>query len=61
MKKTITLLLVVISFTTSTLVFYFIDDPEGPNLFVVSVLAIIIFLPLVSIYKLITMKSKRKK
>ncbi len=32
-----------ISFILSRLAFFLIDDPEGPNLLIVSVLALIIF------------------
>jgi len=50
MKKVPLLVLLIISFTVSKFVFFLINDPEGPNLLIVSVLAIIIFLPLTLIY-----------
>ncbi len=50
MKKIYMLIIFLISFIASRLVFYLIDDPEVPNLLIVTILAVIIFTPLLSIY-----------
>lgn len=57
MKKAPLIILLIISFTVSRFIFFLIDDPEGPNLLIVSVLAGIIFAPLVFIYQK-TFKTK---
>jgi len=49
-KKVHLFILLIISFTISRFVFFLIDDPEGPNLLIVSALAMIIFVPLTLIY-----------
>jgi hypothetical protein len=51
-KKTL-VILAVASFICSRAVFFFIDDPEGPNLLIVFVLAGIIFLVVLGIIKII--------
>ena len=51
MKKVPLIILLIISFTVSRFIFFLIDDPEGPNLLIVSALAGIIFAPLVFIYQ----------
>jgi hypothetical protein len=50
MKKVTLFILLIISFTISRLVFFLINDPEGPNLLIVTVLAMLIFVPLSLIY-----------
>jgi hypothetical protein len=50
MKKLPLFVLLIISFAVSRLVFFLINDPEGPNLLVVTVLAMIIFVPISFIY-----------
>lgn len=50
MKKLPLFILLIISFTISKLVFFLINDPEGPNLLIVTVLAMLIFAPLSLIY-----------
>lgn len=40
--KTPLVLLVISAFSCSRLLFYFFDDPEGPNLLIVTVLALIL-------------------
>ena len=55
MKKLPLFLLLIISLAISRLAFFLIDDPEGPNLLIVTVLAMVIFVPLSFIY------SKRSK
>ena len=42
-KRTSLLVLVVTAFVCSRALFYFFKDPEGPNLLIVSVLALILF------------------
>lgn len=50
-SKNITLLiLLALSFAISRFVFFLVDDPEGPNLLIVTVLAMIIFVALSLIY-----------
>ncbi len=43
-KKTSLLILVITSLTFSRLMFAFFNDPEGPNLLIVAVTALIVFL-----------------
>ena len=50
MKKLPFFVLLIISFTISRFVFFLIDDPEGPNLLIVTVLAMLIFVPISLIY-----------
>jgi hypothetical protein len=50
MRKVFVFILLVLSFAISRLVFFLIDDPEGPNLLIVTVLAMLIFVPLAFIY-----------
>lgn len=40
----------ITAFLLSRLVFFFIDDPEGPNLLIVFVLAVFIYLLSLSLY-----------
>lgn len=49
-KKVSLFILLIISFTISRFTFFLIDDPEGPNLLIVSVLAMLIFVPLSLVY-----------
>jgi hypothetical protein len=42
-KKTSLLLLVITAFTCSRALFFFFRDPEGPNLLIVTVLALILY------------------
>jgi hypothetical protein len=51
-KKTL-VILAVASFICSRAVFFFIDDPEGPNLLIVFVLAAVIFLAALGIIRVI--------
>jgi len=44
MKRNSLLILAVVSLALSRAMFYFINDPEGPNLVVVMGLAVIIFI-----------------
>jgi hypothetical protein len=50
MKKAPLFILLIISFAISRLVFFLINDPEGPNLLVVSILAMLIFVPISLVY-----------
>lgn len=45
------LVLLGTSFILSRLVFFIVDDPEGPNLLIVSVLAIVIYVVLYEVCK----------
>ncbi len=56
-KKVTLFILLIISFGISRFVFFLIDDPEGPNLLIVTTLAMFIFLPTSFIY-LKTSKTK---
>jgi hypothetical protein len=46
MRKAFVFILLIISFAISRLVFFLVDDPEGPNLLIVTVLAMFMFVPL---------------
>lgn len=50
MKRVPLLILLIISFAISRFVFFLINDPEGPNLLIVTVLAMLIFVPISLIY-----------
>ena len=50
-------ILLIISFAISRLLFFLVDDPEGPNLLIVTVLAILIYVPLL----LVCIKTSRAK
>lgn len=51
MKKLTIVLLGIVSLVASRVSFLFINDPEGPNLLIVFVLAAIIFVALLAIAK----------
>ena len=55
-KLTLNLILVIVSFALSGLAFHLINDPEGPNLLIVTVLALVIFLILRIVVKLTVKK-----
>lgn len=57
MRKVFVFILLIISFAISRSLFFLINDPEGPNLFIVTVLAMLIFVPAFLIYLKIS-KSK---
>jgi hypothetical protein len=44
----------VVSLMLSRLVFFLINDPEGPNLLIVTVLAVVIFFVILFVYRFIT-------
>jgi membrane protein YdbS with pleckstrin-like domain len=50
MRKVIIFILLIVSFAISRLLFFLVNDPEGPNLLIVTVLAMLIFVPLFLIY-----------
>jgi hypothetical protein len=50
-------MLLIISFAVSRFVLFLINDPEGPNLLIVTVLAMLIFVPTALMYLKIS-KSK---
>ena len=52
-KKISSLILALASLVLSRTVFFFINDPEGPNLLIVVVLAAIIFAVVLGIYKIV--------
>lgn len=56
-KKITLIILLVISFAISRFVFFLVNDPEGPNLLIVTALAVIIFVPISFIYLKVS-KSK---
>ena len=49
-KKVSLLVAAITAMTCSRLLFFFFNDPEGPNLLVVTGMAVIIYLPSVVIY-----------
>lgn len=49
-KKVSLLILAITSLVFSRAMFWFIDDPEGPNLLVVTVLALIVYLLSLAMY-----------
>ncbi len=51
-KQTSLLVLCITAFICSRLVFVFIDDPEGPNLLIVTVAALILYLFSVTVFGL---------
>jgi amino acid permease len=53
MNKTSHMAIIITSLLLSRSIFFFIDDPEGPNLLIVSVLALFIYIVIYFIYKLI--------
>jgi hypothetical protein len=54
MKKVHLFLLLALCFIVSRLIFSLIDDPEGPNLLIVTVLALGLFAPVFFIYHMIS-------
>jgi len=50
MRNVFVFILLIVSFAISKLVFFLINDPEGPNLLIVTALAMLIFVPLAFIY-----------
>lgn len=50
MKKVSLFVLLIISFAISRFLFFLVDDPEGPNLLLVTALAVVIFMPASLIY-----------
>ncbi len=50
MRKVFVFILLIISFAVSRFVFFLVNDSEGPNLLIVTVLAMLIFVPLSLIY-----------
>ena len=61
MKKVTLLILLFISFALSRFLFTLVDDPEGPNLLIVTVLAVIIFAPSYLAFRIISKKHHTKK
>lgn len=51
-KKTSLIILAITTAICSRLWFYFLDDPEGPNLLIVSVLALILYGLSLLVYRL---------
>lgn len=59
MRKLFIFILLILSFAISRLLFFFVDDPEGPNLLIVTVLALFIFVPVSLMYLKISRNKKR--
>jgi hypothetical protein len=59
-KKSL-LLLVITAFACSRTLFFLFDDPEGPNLLIVTVLALILYSASFIAWKFISATSARKK
>lgn len=57
-KYSLQIILAIVSMISSRLVFLFINDPEGPNLLIVTVLAIPIYLFLLFVSKKIKILVK---
>ena len=53
MSKTSLLILGITSLVCSRAMFYFFNDPEGPNLLVVTVMALIVFFPSLAAYSFV--------
>lgn len=56
-KKLPLLILTITSLACSRIIFFFFNDPEGPNLLIVIVLAIVIYFLTLSIYLFSTSKK----
>ena len=52
-KKTPLIILAIIALISSRVIFTFVNDPEGPNLLIVLVLAAFIYAVLVGVYVLV--------
>ena len=60
-KKTSLLLLVITAFVCSRALFSFFPDPEGPNLLIVTVLALLLYCASVIAWRFIPATSTSKK
>jgi len=60
LTKTPLLLLLLTAFTSSRLLFFFFHDPEGPNLLIVTVLALILFSASFLAWRFIPATTSRK-
>jgi hypothetical protein len=60
-KTSVFLLLVITAFVLSRALFFFLHDPEGPNLLIVTVLALIIYSASFIAWKFIPATSASKK
>ena len=60
-KTSLLLLLVITAFVLSRALFFFFHDPEGPNLLIVTVLALILYGASFIAWKFIPAKSASKK
>ena len=60
-KKTSLLLLVITAFTCSRTLFFFFHDPEGPNLLIVTVLALLLYGASFIVWKFIPATTAGKK
>jgi predicted neutral ceramidase superfamily lipid hydrolase len=60
-KERSSLLLVITSFVLSRALFFFFHDPEGPNLLIVTALALILYSASVIVWKFIPATSVSKK
>lgn len=61
LKSTSKIILAITSFLFSRAMFVFIDDPEGPNLLIVTVLAAIVYFLSLAVYPLKTSGVNLKK
>ncbi len=62
MSKTTSLIInAITALITSRVMFAFIDDPEGPNLLIVTVLALILYFPSLSAHLILKESSYLKK
>jgi hypothetical protein len=60
-KTTSLLLLVITAFVCSRILFFFFHDPEGPNLLIVTVLALILYGASLIAWRFIPATTARKK
>ncbi len=60
-KKASLLLLVITAFVCSRTLFFFFHDPEGPNLLIVTVLALLLYGASVIVWKFIPATNTAKK
>ena len=60
-KKTSLLLLVITAFVCSRTLFFLFHDPEGPNLLIVTVLAMILYVASLIVWRFIRATTASKK
>lgn len=59
-KKSSLIILGITSLVCSRGVFFFFNDPEGPNLLIVIVLAVVLYVPSLILYRLLSFTHPKK-